>query len=385
MAEINPPAWMQAGTHPARTDRLTVSSLLTHPGNAADEGSPTRVRSGVKPSFQQYQLKVRAAPTPNLTVIVSGGTAYVDNRDTGGMGAYVCVNDGDKTLAVQPAGGAGQYRKDVVVASVYDAETAGSANEWRLEVLQGAYAASAGAAVRPSLPPNCVVLADLAIGPSQASVAAGNITDARVFTVAAGGILPVASSAAPARPYPGQVMYQTNTDTFVYGKSDGSTANLLRSAGASDIGRVQFARKTESTGRTSTTATDDPHLILPVAANATYVLDGMIWMYTTSTGDGDLLLDFGAPAGATGRWLGIGQPASATVTDGTVRTMTTDLTASRTFGAINNTSDALGIRLSAIINTAGTAGNYSLQWGRSGATGTISLYQDSWITLTRVA
>ncbi|WP_098892275.1 hypothetical protein [Streptomyces sp. or3] len=385
MAEINPPAWMQAGTYPARTDRLTVSSLLSYPGFLVDEATPTRIRQGVKPSYQQQQMKVRAAPTPNMTVLVSAGFVWVDNHDAGGAGTYVCVNDSDETLTVQPAGGAGQYRKDCVVASVYDAETAGSASEWKLEVIQGAYAASAGAAVRPSLPPNAVILADLAIGPSQASVAAGNITDVRNYSVAAGGVLPVTSSTAPNRPHPGQVMYLTNSDTFVYGKQDGSTANLLRSAGASDIGKPVFARKTESTARTSTTATDDPHLLFPVVANATYVLDGMIWMYTTDTGTADLLLDFGAPSGASGRWMGIGQPAAATVTDGTVRTATTDLTASRTYGAINSTADALGIRLSGIINTAGTAGNYSLQWGRSGASGTISLYQDSWLTLTRVA
>lgn len=232
MAVINPPAWQQAPSYPARNDRLALSGLLGYPGNSADEASPMRVRSGVKPSYQQYQLKVRAAGTPNMTVIVSGGFVVVDQRDTGGQGVYVCANDGDATLNVAAAGGAGQFRKDCVVASVYDAEYVGAVSEWRLEVIQGPYAASAGATVRGALPPNCVPLADLAIGPSQTSVAAGNITDVRVYAVASGGILPVASSATPARPHPGQVFYQANTDTFMYGTAAGALAALVPKATA---------------------------------------------------------------------------------------------------------------------------------------------------------
>jgi len=232
MAEINPPAWMQAGSYPARTDRLVLSAMLGYPGFLVDESTPMRIRQGIKPSYQNQQFKARAAPTPNMTVIVSAGFCFIDNHDAGGLGTYVCVNDADKTLTVQPAGGAGQYRKDCVVASVYDAETAGSANEWRLEIIQGTYAASAGAATRPSLPPNCSLIADLTIGPSQTSVATGQIFDARNFAVAAGGILPVASTIAPSRPHPGQVLYLTNLDKYVYGKLDGTTADMVPRATA---------------------------------------------------------------------------------------------------------------------------------------------------------
>ncbi|MFD4572105.1 hypothetical protein ACFWNK_01760 [Streptomyces sp. NPDC058417] len=232
MAVITPPAWQQAGSYPARTDRLAVSGLLAYPGNAADEATPLRIRPGVKPSYQGYQLKVRAAGTPNMTVIVSGGIAFVDQRETGGSGAYVCANDGDVTLTVNPAGGAGQYRKDTVVASVYDQEYSGSLNEWRLEVIQGPYAASAGATVRGTLPANCVVLADIALAPSQTSVAAGNITDVRTYGCAIGGVLPVASAAVPARPAVGQFFYLTDTDRVLYGKADGSTGEVQRAPGA---------------------------------------------------------------------------------------------------------------------------------------------------------
>ncbi|MFD9834508.1 MULTISPECIES: hypothetical protein [Streptomyces] len=226
MAEINPPAWMQAGSYPARTDRLILSALLSYPGFAVDESTPMRIRQGVKPSYQNYQLKVRAAATPNMTVIVSAGFCFIDNHDAGGLGTYICVNDADRTLNVATAGGTGQYRKDCVVASVYDAETAGSVSEWRLEIIQGTYAASAGAATRPSLPPNCSLLADLSIGPAQTSVAAANIGDVRNFSVGLGGILPVSSSIAPNRMHPGQMQYRTDTDDLYVGTLAGPSRKI---------------------------------------------------------------------------------------------------------------------------------------------------------------
>jgi hypothetical protein len=226
VALINPPAWMQAGSYPARNDRLALTSLLSYPGYAVDEATPMRIRQGVKPSYTNYQMRVRAAATPNMTVIVSPGFCYVDQHDTGGVGTYIVANDADVTLTVAPAGGAGQYRKDTVVVSVYDAEYAGSASEARLEIIQGPYAASAGATVRGSLPPNAQILADISIGPSQTSVAAGNIADGRQFSVAAGGVLPIIGSGAPDRLHPGQVLYLASSDVFEVGQLAGTKRQL---------------------------------------------------------------------------------------------------------------------------------------------------------------
>lgn len=227
MAVISPPAWLQAGSYPARTDRLSaVTSQLFYAGFAADEATPLRPRQGVRPSYQQYQLKARAAATPNMTVIVSGGMGFVDNHDINGYGTYVLVNDGDVTLTVAAAGGAGQFRKDSVCFSVYDAETAGAANTAVLEIIQGPYASSAGATVRGTIPPNALVLADLAIAPSQTSVSNSNITDVRNFTASLGGIASIPSTIAIARPHPGQVWYEPDLDRFRYGDSTGAVKNL---------------------------------------------------------------------------------------------------------------------------------------------------------------
>jgi hypothetical protein len=235
---------MQAGSYPARNDRLALTALLAYPGFLADEATPMRIRQGVKPSYTNYQMKVRAAATPNMTVIVSAGFAFVDQHDTGGTGTYVCVNDADTILTVQPAGGAGQFRKDTVVASAYDQEYAGAVSEWRLEIIQGPYAASAGATVRGTLPANAQILADLAIGPSQTSVAAANITDVRNYSVALGGIVPVGSNAAPTRPHPGQVLYLTDTDVFEVGQLAGTKRQVreqIRPATSDQVSMPTFS------------------------------------------------------------------------------------------------------------------------------------------------
>ncbi|MFJ8144692.1 hypothetical protein ACIQ6R_06405 [Streptomyces sp. NPDC096048] len=227
MALINPPIWLQAGSYPARSDRLAIAALMSYPGFQVDEATPLRIRQGIKPSYQNAQLKVRAAPTPNMSVIVSGGFAFIDQHDTGGTGTYIVCNDADVIRTVQPSGGAGQYRKDTVVVSVYDQEYAGDISEARIEVIQGPYAATSGATVRGTLPPNAQILADITVGPSQASIGNNHISDVRNYTVGLGGIVPVTSNIQPPRPHPGQVFYQSDGDRFVYGDGSGNVQPVL--------------------------------------------------------------------------------------------------------------------------------------------------------------
>jgi hypothetical protein len=299
MAAVNPPAWLQAGSYPARTDRLSaITAHLYYAGFASDEATPLRPRAGVRPSYQNYQLKVRAAATPNMTVIVSAGVAWVDNHDINGYGTYVMVNDADTTLTIAPAGGAGQYRRDVVGFTIYDAETAGSANECRLEVIQGPYAASAGATVRGTIPPNMVVLAEIAIAPSQTSVASGNITDFRNYTVSLGGIAPIPSTIAPDHPHPGQAWYQPDTDEVIIGTSTGAkrpitpdppmmlvTGSPTLASHATSYFAMPFSTKVSSSGGTSWSSSSNPSRIT-VPKAGTYAVSGRaIWPGALGTAD----------------------------------------------------------------------------------------------------
>lgn len=384
MAEINPPAWLQAGSYPARTDRLSaVTSLLSYAGYAADEATPLRPRQGMRPSYQGYQLKARAAATPNMTVIISGGMCFVDNHDLNGYGTYVLINDADKTVAISAAGGAGQFRKDTVVFSVYDAETAGAANSCQIEVIQGPYAASAGATVRGSLPANCVVICDIAIAPSQTSVTSGNLTDGRAFTVALGGIGAYPSNGTPDHPHPGMVMYQTDLDKFIYGKSDGSKADFYPAAGAIG-GPPLTAYKSADEPISNATLQDDDALFLNLAANATYIIDGW-FVYngqTFATGPGDLKITWLIPAGSTFRWTRNGAPSN---NSNALDTVVTDEAAIRVLGTFGTGTDVSASPRGRIV-TVGTAGQLKLRWAQNASTGTATIMRaGSYLRATRVA
>ena len=153
---------------------------------------------------------------------------------------------------------------------------------------------------------------------------------------------------------------------------------------ASGVGEILFERKTADTPRTTATRTDDPDLTFSVAANAVYEVTGMLNWYTTDDSTADIAADWTVPSGATGKWAGIGQPAGATSTDGTVRTVASDIDALRNYGALTDSSNPLTIIVHALLVTT-NAGTYALNWARTGGSGTLTLTQHSFIKLLRVA
>lgn len=156
------------------------------------------------------------------------------------------------------------------------------------------------------------------------------------------------------------------------------TGNLA----VSGIGQVLFAYKTADTGRATATLSNDPHLTFNLDANSVYMMTGVLITNTTDATNADFNLDFVIPSGAVGFWSGLGQPTTATTNDGTVRTLTTDLSAARTYGGITG-AENLGISLSGMAVTT-NAGTYALSWARTGGSGTATLKQFSYMYLTKV-
>lgn len=177
-----------------------------------------------------------------------------------------------------------------------------------------------------------------------------------------------------------------------------AAGQILRASTLRDM-LPKTARKTADTSRTATTTTTaDPHLTFEVEASAVYTWQGWI-KYDTDT-SADLNIDFTAPSGALGEWVGFGAGnpvtgASATPTlridtQGAsgyfIRTETTDVTSARSFGGLGVGSTlVLGISLYGTLRVGSTAGTWSLDWaqGTSSASPT-TLYTDSWITMLRV-
>lgn len=136
-------------------------------------------RGGVLTS-DTSRMTVSAAS--GMTVTVANGTAIVPN--SGGSGAYRVCAPGANTLTVA-ASNPSNPRIDLVCVTVTDVGT--SASYAQIQVITGT---PSGSPVAPSLPSNSVLLATLAVAAGVTSVTSGNITDNRIYTVGAGGIIP---------------------------------------------------------------------------------------------------------------------------------------------------------------------------------------------------
>ncbi|MEH0417786.1 hypothetical protein [Streptomyces sp. B21-083] len=148
------------------------------------------------------------------------------------------------------------------------------------------------------------------------------------------------------------------------------------------IGTRLFKRKTILTGpRTSATPAADPHLSVTLAPNASYTLE----VFAKWSGDGasDINWSWIVPASATGSWVCYAGDTAMTALPTTMRSIDTSVNGgSRSFGVI---STVIGVAMSGTVNTT-TGGTFAANWGAQTGGGTgVTLYEDSWIKLERMA
>lgn len=212
-------------------------------------------------------------------------------------------------------------------------------------------------------------------GENALSVRVTGDTASRLFINADGGINwgPGGSSSTDT------TLTRSGTSTLALTGSLTVSGNLT----VSGLGQRLWAHKAADTPRTTGTG-DDPDLTFAVAANAVYKVHGVLRVNTTDATNADINVDWTVPAGATGFWAGIGQPTSASGTDGTVRTQGSTIDASRSYGAIASAGNELAIVIDAILVTT-SAGTYALNWSRTGASGTLTVMQNSYLELIREA
>lgn len=253
MAERNPPSWLGAGSHPAEHDRLLLEALV-----------PSEGVVGLN------DLLVSPAATPNMTVDVAAGAAFVSNDLATHGGNYHVYNDDTVNLAVAPADPTNP-RKDLVVARVRDSEYAGGSDDWSLVVLEGTPAASPA---EPSIPldGSYLTLALVDVPAGATAITSGEVTDRRArAAVPANNALPVgamidyAAATAPAGwlVCDGAAVSRTAYAALfaaigtTWGTGDGSTTfNLPDSRGRTFIGAGQGPGLTDRTvGQTVGTET----------------------------------------------------------------------------------------------------------------------------------
>ena len=141
----------------------------------------------------------------------------------------------------------------------------------------------------------------------------------------------------------------------------------------------RFAYKTAQTSRASTTTlVADPHLIVPVDANAHYVLTGLIDYEADVTGD--VKFQFTLPAGASMNFAWVGWQASDTFSNNGTNTTATVVT----LGG-GGAGQGRGNTIAGTVTTAGTAGNLGVNWAQNVSSGTATIWHaESYLMLVRV-
>lgn len=205
--------WVSGGVVDAEDARLATGVL------AAYGAGPIQSRTGIKAAAGSPGF-VRPTPTPSGSVTVEPFQAVIQGTRTAAAGPYLVTLDAVKTINVLAVAPHPSFaRRDLIVATQSDAQY--SDPRTGLEIRQVAGVPSAAPA-DPTVAGDYLPLARVTVAANATSVSAGDITDLRVFTAAAGGIIPVANRAGrPPGPYPGQVVYVR--DSNVTEMSDGTS------------------------------------------------------------------------------------------------------------------------------------------------------------------
>lgn len=185
--------------------RLAAASSMQHAGGALN------ARSGLRPDNGGAVTVVAGT----MGVSVAPFSGWIDGGASDAQGGYPFVSDAAVTLTLAD-GHATLARTDTIVARVRDDTFDGSGST---DATVAVIAGTPGAGV-PTLPATCVPLRDVVV-PAGLSAGTGGLSgsnlgaDRRAWTVAAGGVLPVASSTArdALGAKAGQAVYRLDTKT----------------------------------------------------------------------------------------------------------------------------------------------------------------------------
>lgn len=207
MAIRSTPTFLQAGSHSAENTRLMLGGMVgAATGSFAGGVAASDPAHGV---IRTTDFAVTQNGTPNMTVNVAAGGAFIRGTQSSNQGAYHVWNDATTNLNVAGSD-ATNPRRDLVIAYVQDSAYSGAVNSATLTIVTGTAAASP---VDPSLTayPNAVVLARIAVGAGVSSILTANITDLRTQSNVLYKVAPFTSTTARSQfiptPYDGQGAY----------------------------------------------------------------------------------------------------------------------------------------------------------------------------------
>lgn len=177
MAISNPPAFLQAGTYPASSDRLHLISARFLPTFAST--SDVAARSGVLGGQSARQF---ASSMTLWDVAIGKGVGVVENTFTAQGGDYLVLNTATQTLAVTPSSPT-TNRIDIIGVRIQDAFYSGAVNSGDLAVVQGT--PTAGTPSDPALPSSFLPLWRVTV---SAGTTTGVLADLRKRTAVMGSV-----------------------------------------------------------------------------------------------------------------------------------------------------------------------------------------------------
>jgi len=125
--------------------------------------------------------------------------------------------------------------------------------------------------------------------------------------------------------------------------------------------------KPADTGRnTTTSATADPDLTLPVAAGASYLFSATIQYKGGTNNASDAKFGISAPSGSTGFMI----VTRLQITSFPTTTIDWNSLGSTSNAGTNGTGVTLPCRIEAVVNVGGTPGNVAVIWAQNTSSGT---------------
>lgn len=208
MAIVSPPYVLQAGSHPASTVRQMLQAATGSPVGSFTSSAGATSAGGGHGVVGTNDLKVSQKGTPNMSVDVAQGLAFIRGTESAHQGVYQAYNDATVNVTIAAADSTNP-RRDLIVVQVRDSAYSGSSDDVRIVAVTGTPAASPS---DPTLPANSLVLARVTVAAGVSSILNAAITDFRRRAYGLGGTVVCTSSTRPSSPFEGQLIYETDTD-----------------------------------------------------------------------------------------------------------------------------------------------------------------------------
>jgi hypothetical protein len=207
---LGPALWMDGPTYSGEAVRqLDVASGWFTQGTS----DALSVRSGV---INNSVGSLQVLASSGMVIKVAAGFAIIASSTSNIEAGYKIGSMTSTSLTVTTAD-ASNPRIDLVV--IYVTDNGDDTSSGYIDIIEGTAAASP---VPPSAPANSLPLGTVAVAANATSISTSNITDQRVYTTAAGGVVPWPTMTSIPAGHEGLIAYDVTNGRFFHNDSSGA-------------------------------------------------------------------------------------------------------------------------------------------------------------------